>query len=99
MKEVVDACMGTEGLTYSVDDSEIGMEVGSLAFVQLWASRAKGMDDPEKSDFVGQIEFAPAAAPNPGGRLGGSTWNDYYCIPTTNEVDPELIFQMIMEYG
>ena len=65
MKEVADVCMGAEGLTYSVDDSEIGMQVGSLAFVQLWASRAANMDDPEKSDFVDGIGFAPAAAPNP----------------------------------
>lgn len=97
MKEVVDGCMGAEGITYSVDDSEIGMETGGLAFVQLWASRAGGMDDPEKSDFVGQIEFAPAAAPNPDGPLGGSAWNDYYSIPATTDVDPELLFQLIME--
>ena len=97
MKEVIDACMGPEGITYSVDDSEIGMETGALAFVQLWASRAGGMDDPEKSDFVGQIEFAPAPAPNPGGALGGSSWNDFYTIPATTDVDPELVFKVLME--
>lgn len=97
MKEVADACMGAEGLTYSVDDSEIGMEIGSLAFVQLWASRAANMDDPDKSDFVGQIDFAPAAAPNPDGALGGSAWNDFYMIPTTTDVDPDLVFRVIME--
>ena len=48
MKEVVDGCMGAEGLTYSIDDSEIGMETGTLAFVHIWASRAANMDDPDK---------------------------------------------------
>ena len=97
MKEVVDACMGPDGLTYSINDSNIGMANGSLAFVQLWASEAVSMDDPEQSEFVGQIEFAPAAAPNPDGPLGGSAWNDYYAIPATTDIDPDLIFRVIME--
>ena len=97
MKEVVDACMGPEGLTYSIDDSEIGMETGGLAMVNIWASRAANMDDPEKSDFVGIIGFAPAAAPKPGGPLGGSAWIDTYSIPATTDVDHDLAFRMIME--
>lgn len=98
MKEVVDACMGQEGLTYSIDDSEIGMETGSLAFVNIWASRANNMDDPDLSDFVGIIGFAPAAAPNPdGGLLGGSAYIDAYAIPMNTDVDPDLAFRIIME--
>ncbi len=98
MKEVVDACMGAEGLTYSIDDSEIGMETGTLAFVNIWASRANNMDDPEKSDFVGIIGFAPAAAPNPdGGALGGSAYIDAYSIAKRSGVDPDLAFRVIME--
>jgi multiple sugar transport system substrate-binding protein len=97
MKEVVDACMGQEGLTYSIDDSEIGMEVGSIAFINVWASRAPGMDDPEKSDFVGMINFAPAPAPDPEGKLGGSAWIDAYSIPVNTDVDPDLAFRIIME--
>ena len=98
MKEVIDACMGAEGLTYSIDDSEIGMETGTLAFVNIWASRANNMDDPEKSDFVGIIGFAPAAAPNPeGGALGGSAYIDAYSIPKRIDVDPDLAFRIIME--
>ncbi|MBC7121456.1 MAG: extracellular solute-binding protein [Candidatus Methanosuratus sp.] len=97
LKEVADACMGMDGLTWSVDDSEIGLETGRLAFADLWASRAANMDDPEKSDFVGTIGFAPAAAPKPGGKLGASAWNDFYCIPASVTVDPDLIFRIIME--
>jgi multiple sugar transport system substrate-binding protein len=97
MKEVIDGCMGAEGITYSIDDSEIGMETGRLAFINVWASRAPGMDDPEKSDFVGMIGFAPAPAPNPEGGLGASAWIDAYSIPATTSVDPDLAFQIIME--
>ena len=97
MKEVVDACMGPEGLTWSIDDSETAMATGRLAFQHTWASRAANMDNPDRSDFVGKIRFAPAAAPKPGGLLGGSAWNDFYMIPATTDVDPELIFQVIME--
>jgi len=97
MKEVIDGCMGAEGLTYSIDDSEIGMETGTLAFVNIWASRANNMDDPEKSDYVGIIGFAPAAAPNPGGPLGGSAWIDAYSIAKRGGVDPDLAFRLIME--
>ena len=98
MKEVVDACMGPEGLTYSIDDSEIGMETGTLAFVNIWASRANNMDDPEKSDYVGIIGFSPAAMPNPdSGILGGSAWIDAYSLAKRSGVDHELAFRVIME--
>lgn len=97
MKEVVDACMGPEGLTYSIDDSEIGMHTGRLAFIQIWASRAGSMNDPEFSDFVGMISFAPAPAPNPEGPLGGSAYVDGYAIPLRTDVDPDIAFRVIME--
>ena len=98
MKEVVDACMGAEGLTYSIDDSEIGMETGTLAFVHIWASRAANMDDPEKSDYVGGIGFAGSPAPNPdSGILGGSAWIDAYSIAKRSGVDHDLVFRAIME--
>ena len=98
MKEVVDACMGVEGLTYSIDDSEIGMETGTLAFVHIWASRAANMDDPEKSDYVGGIGFAPSPAPDPeSGILGGSAWIDAYSLTKRSGVDHDLAFRLIME--
>ena len=98
MKEVVDGCMGAEGLTFSIDDSEIGMETGTLAFIHIWASRAANMDDPEKSDFVGGIGFAGSPAPNPdSGVLGGSAWIDAYSIPKRSGVDHDLAFRAIME--
>jgi ABC-type glycerol-3-phosphate transport system substrate-binding protein len=97
MLEVVDACMGEEGMTYSIDDSEIGMETGTLAMVNIWASRAANMDDPEKSQYVGQIEFAPAPRTMPDGPHAGPAAVTYYSIPANPKVDPDLIFRVIME--
>jgi len=97
LKEVVDACMGEEGLTYSIDDSEVGMETGGLAFVHIWASRGAPMHDPEKSDFVDELAFAPAVSNEPGGMLTGGAWNDFLGIPATSTADQELAFLVIME--
>ena len=55
------------------------------------------MNDPDVSAYPDELAFAAAAAPLTGGPRGGSAWNDFYCIPATTEVDPELIFQVIME--
>ncbi|WP_420631411.1 ABC transporter substrate-binding protein [Candidatus Leptofilum sp.] len=97
IKEVIDACMGPEGLTYSIEDSANGLATGTLAFIHTWGSQSTIFDDPETSDVVGLVESAPAAAPNPGGLLGGSAWHDYWTIPVTSEVDPDLVFRVIME--
>ncbi len=97
MIRVIDACMGEEGLTYSIDDSEIGLENGSLAFAHIWASRGSVVHDPEKTDIADLIAFAPAAAAEAGGLLTAGAWNDYYGIPLTTTVDPEVAFQVIME--
>ncbi len=96
--EIVDACMGEEGLTYSIDDSQIGIATGELAMAFTWASRAAAMDDPDFSDYVGGIEFAPApraiegapyaATGGTGAGLG---------IPANIDDDPELVFQVILE--
>ena len=96
--EIVDACMGAEGLTYSIDDSHIGIATGELAMVFTWASRAAAMDDPDFSDFVGGIEFAPApraiegapyaATGGTGAGLG---------IPANIDDDPDLVFRVILE--
>ncbi|MCF7944142.1 MAG: extracellular solute-binding protein [Spirochaetia bacterium] len=97
MIEVYEACMGEGGLTWSIDDSEIGMETGTLASCMTWTSRAANMDDPEKSLYVGKIGFAPAPRVVEGGPHAGPAAADFYCIPANVEVDPELIFQVIME--
>ena len=97
MKEVVDACMGDAHLSYGYEANEVAVSTGGVAFTHIWASAVNNMYDPAESDFVDEIKFAPAAAPKAGSLLGGSAWNDYYVIPATSPVDPELLFLMIME--
>ena len=95
--EIVDACMGEEGLTYSIDDSEIGMANGALAMVHTWATRAPSQVNPEKSDFVDTIKFAPAPRAIPGGYRGSGGGGASFSIPASTKVDPELAFRIIME--
>lgn len=95
--EIVNACMGQEGLTWSIDDAEIGLETGTLASANTWASRAANMDNPDKSKFVGKIGFAPAPRAVPGGPHAGPAAADFYVIPATTNVDPDVIFRVIME--
>lgn len=97
MKEVVDACMGPEGLAIGYETAEGYINNGSQAMVHLWASNTVSMYDPEQSDFADVIKFAPAAAPKPGSLLGGSAWVDAYGIPATTQNDPELVFLVLME--
>ena len=97
MIEISENAMGKIGMSYSLDDTEVGLQTGRLAFSNTWASRAVTMQDPDKSEYRDQLEFAPSPAPKKGGPLGASAWNDFYCIPANTEVDPELIFKIIME--
>lgn len=97
MLEVYKATMGEVGLTWSIDDTEIGLETGTLASAMTWTSRAANMDDPNKSLFVGKIGFAPAPRVVKGGPHAGPAAADFFCIPANVDVDPELIFQVIMQ--
>ena len=95
--EVIDVCMGEAGITWSIDDSEIGMETGTLASCTTWTSRAANMDDPAKSMFVGKIGFAPAPRVVKGGPHAGPAAVDFFMIPAKTEVEAEEIFKVIME--
>jgi len=95
--EIVDACMGPEGLTYSIDDSHIGIATGELAMAFTWASRAAAMDDPDFSDYVGEIEFAPAPRATADGLYGSTSGGAGLGIPADIDDDPELVFQIILQ--
>lgn len=98
MIDLVNACMGEEGLLLSTDDLQAGIANGSIAMGHMWASRAAMMDDEELSDVVGLIEFAPALYPTPEQTIrSGIAWADFLAIPATSEVDPDLAFRLIME--
>jgi ABC-type glycerol-3-phosphate transport system substrate-binding protein len=97
LNRVADACMGEDGLLLSTDDLQAGIANGSIAMGHMWASRAAMMDNPELSDVVGLIEFAPALYPAEGTLRGAIPWADYLAIPANSGVDPELAFSIIME--
>ncbi|MBL7007291.1 MAG: extracellular solute-binding protein [Spirochaetia bacterium] len=97
LERIVKETMGQEGATWSIDDTEIGLETGRLAMAVTWTSRAPNMDNPEKSKLVGKIGFAPAPRAFPGGRRSAPKSGDFYGIPANTDVDPELIFKIICE--
>jgi ABC-type glycerol-3-phosphate transport system substrate-binding protein len=97
MIEVANACLGEYGLSLSLNDQEIGIQVGTIPAGKMWASRAANMSDPERTDLVDVIAYAPAPRVEPGGPRAASAWNDYYMIPATTTNDPDLIFRLIME--
>ena len=98
LMEVIDGCLGEEGILLSTDDVQAGVANGSIAMAHMWASRAAMMDDEELSSVVGQIEFAPALHPSAdySGR-GGISWFDAFAIPKRSPVDKDLLFRIIME--
>jgi multiple sugar transport system substrate-binding protein len=98
MQELVGACLGDQGVLLSTDDLQAGLANGSIAMGHMWASRAALMDDEELSLVVGDIEFAPALYPTEDTTLrGGMPWSDYLAIPATSDVDPDLVFRLVME--
>jgi ABC-type glycerol-3-phosphate transport system substrate-binding protein len=96
MLEIINTCTGEAGLTYSTDDSEIGMETGRVAMSLMYATRGSYMDDPNKSSFVGKVGFAPAPAAVPGGMYGSSADFDFLLMPKHSAVDHDLVFQVIL---
>lgn len=97
MVDVANACMGVDGYTFSLNDQEVAMQIGTLPATNMWASRAANMNDPERTDLGDVIAYAPAPSAVDGGPRAGSAWNDYYMIPATVTNDPDLIFRLIME--
>ena len=97
MIEVANACHGFAGQDFTLNDQEVGIQLGTIPATKMWASRAANMTDPERTDLGDVIAYAPAPVAVEGGLRAGSAWNDYYMIPTNTTNDPDLIFRIIME--
>ena len=95
--KLADACMGADGYSFSLNDQEIAMQLGTLPSLTSWADVAANMGDPERTDLIDVIAFAPAPRAVEGGPRASSAWNDYYMIPATTTNDPDLIFRIMME--
>ncbi|MBV7335048.1 extracellular solute-binding protein [Chloroflexi bacterium TSY] len=97
MVEVAKACMGEDGISLSLNDQEVAVQLGTIPSTKMWASRAANMTDPERTDLMDVIAYAPAPRVTEDGLRAGSAWNDYYMIPAMTTNDPDLIFRIIME--
>ncbi len=95
--EVADACMGIDGYSFGLNDQEVAIQLGTLPATNMWASRAANMTDPERTDLMDVIAYAPAPRVSADSPRAGSAWNDYYGIPTMTTNDPDLVFRVIME--
>ena len=95
--EVADACMGIDGYSFDLNDQEVAVQLGTLPATNMWASRAANMSDPERTDLMDVIAYAPAPRVSADSPRAGSAWNDFYAIPATTTNDPDLIFRVIME--
>jgi len=51
MIAVADACMGPDGYTFSLNDQEVAMQLGTLPATNMGASRAANMTDPERPEL------------------------------------------------
>ncbi len=88
LDEITDAAQ--RGFTSAANDEcTIALQQDVAVMGMQWASRAAAMDDPEKSNVVGKIDWA---AP-PGGhqRIGA----DGYAISAFSKQDPETLFKII----
>ena len=97
MIDVANACVGEDSISLTLNDQEVGVQLGSIPAVKMWASRAANMSDPERTDLGDVIAYAPAPRVTADGPRAGSAWNDYYMIPAMTTNDPDLVFRLIME--
>ena len=93
---ISETCMSEAGRGFSIDDAEAAMRAGALPMATTWADRAAAMDDPEKSDVVGLIEFGPALRTNADSPRNAPPFTNYFSISADSTVDPDLVFQVIM---
>ncbi|MEM8859474.1 MAG: extracellular solute-binding protein [Chloroflexota bacterium] len=97
MIDLANACIGQEAISMTLNDQEVGVQLGSIPAVKMWASRAANMSDPERTELSDVIAYAPAPRVTADGPRAGSAWNDYYMIPAQTINNPDLIFRVIME--
>jgi multiple sugar transport system substrate-binding protein len=88
MKEVTQYAQ--QGFTAAANDEcMIALQQDTAAMGLQWATRAKAMDDPNKSRVVGKIDWV---APPGGHARGGS---DGYGISAFSKQDPDTLFRII----
>lgn len=92
LKRMVDECAPGIASSYSTDDVQAAFQTREAILGHTWASRAAGMDDPEASIVVGEIEFAPALGTG-SGIVAAPAYIDGWGIPVGTPADKvEAIF-------
>lgn len=92
LKRMVDECAPGIASSYSTDDVQAAFQTREAILGHTWASRAAGMDDPEASIVVGEIEFASALGTG-SGILAAPAYIDGWGIPVGTPADKvEAIF-------
>jgi len=88
MKEVTQYAQ--QGFTAAANDEcTIALQQDTATMGLQWATRAKAMDDPNKSRVVGKIDWVPA----PDGHARGGS--DGYGISAFSKQDPDVLFRII----
>jgi multiple sugar transport system substrate-binding protein len=70
---------------------------GQIAMANLWASRAKKMDDKTESKVVDMVGFAAAPTVIKGAAPATTIFWDGFVLPKNMDGDRDLAFQVIME--
>jgi ABC-type glycerol-3-phosphate transport system substrate-binding protein len=88
MKEITQYAQ--QGFTAAANDEcMIALQQDTAAMGLQWATRAKAMDDPNKSRVVGKIDWEPP----PDGHARSSS--DGYAISAFSKQDPDTLFRII----
>ncbi len=79
-----------QGFTAAANDEcTIALQQDTATMGLQWATRAKSMDDPNKSRILGKIDWVKP--PQGHGRMGG----DGYAISAFSKQDPDVLFRII----
>lgn len=71
------------------DECTITLQQDGAAMGPMWPTRAASMDDPDRSQVVGKMDYAPL--PSGRGRLS----IDGYAISAFSKQDPEMLFRLM----
>ena len=89
-------CMSDAGRAMSIDDAQAALLAGTLPMARTWADRAAAMDDPNRSDVVGLIEFEVSLRTSADSPRNAPPFIVYLSISADSTADPEVAFQVIM---
>lgn len=93
---ISERCMSDAGRSMSIDDAQAALLAGTLPMARTWADRASSIDDPDRSDVVGLIEFEASLRTSAGSDRNAPSFTIYLSIPADSTADPELAFWVVM---